>query len=442
MGKMRRKIPVKRKLEIVSYTKKTSGAAAARKFGVADKCIRVWKKKESKLRKQHDSSARATGGGRRSKLPDFEDKLLEYFREQRTRKLHVTRGRLHKPAMSIFQDKVASGQCQPGDVVASGGWMTNFMRRHRISLRRVTTTCQKTPDQYINKIVDFVLEVGDVVKENGISDANIFACDETAVWLDAVAGTTLADTGTPEVSVRTTGHEKSRVTVMLCARGNGAKCKPFILIQRKRPIPEVLEKFGRCASLQFCGTNGMNQALTKVVLDTIIGRTVFPVERLLVWDKFSCHVSAPTVAHLQSLKIKHVVVPGGCTKFVQAPDGSWNAPFKSKIRMRYDEWMASGKETYTAAGNPRPPPIINIVQWIVEAWEKIPTSVIAKSFKACGITNNPDGTEDDEIVYMKEGRDCAAARALLCTRRVGDSALVTSSDSDSDDTVTEEDEDI
>ena len=42
-----------------------------------------------------------------------------------------------------------------------------------------------------------------------------------------------------------------------------------------------------------------------------------------------------------------VVVPGGCTKYIQAPDVCWNAPFKELVTERYDEWMAEGSQEYT-----------------------------------------------------------------------------------------------
>lgn len=35
--------------------------------------------------------------------------------------------------------------------------------------------------------------------------------------------------GTSTVAVRTTGHEKDRVTVCLAAKANGYKLKPFIV---------------------------------------------------------------------------------------------------------------------------------------------------------------------------------------------------------------------
>ena len=37
-----------------------------------------------------------------------------------------------------------------------------------------------------------------------------------------------------------------------------------------------------------------------------------------------------------------VIVPGGCMKYIQAPDVYWNKPFKEFIGTKYDHWMAEG----------------------------------------------------------------------------------------------------
>lgn len=49
-----------------------------------------------------------------------------------------------------------------------------------------------------------------------------------------------------------------------------------------------------------------------------------------------------------------VVVPGGCTKYIQAPDVSWNKPFIGRLTDRYDEWLSNDVHEYTAGGNLKP----------------------------------------------------------------------------------------
>ena len=54
----------------------------------------------------------------------------------------------------------------------------------------------------------------------------------------------------------------------------------------------------------------------------------------------------------------------------------------------------SGPHTYTAQGNLWPPTVPDLLRWIKASWDSICPDMIRKSFKKCGITNAPDGTED------------------------------------------------
>uniref|UniRef100_A0A914HR30 DDE-1 domain-containing protein n=1 Tax=Globodera rostochiensis TaxID=31243 RepID=A0A914HR30_GLORO len=145
----------------------------------------------------------------------------------------------------------------------------------------------------------------------------------------------------------------------------------------------------------------MDDALTENYLQRVFGHGFF-YNRLLVWDSFRCHISDSTKNALKQFKIDTAVVPGGCTKFVQAADVSWNAPFKAKIRQQYEDWMLHGEKTTTSSGNTRAAPMNIYLNWIHEAWEGIPKENISKSFKTCGITNAFDGSEDGEIHCFKE----------------------------------------
>ena len=88
---------------------------------------------------------------------------------------------------------------------------------------------------------------------------------------------------------------------------------------------------------------------------------------------------------LNKVKTDSVIVPGGCTKYIQAPDVSWNKLFKAFITEQYDEWISKDLHEYTKAGNLKAPPRRQIVEWIMDAWEKFPKDSIEKSFKRCGL---------------------------------------------------------
>ena len=108
-----------------------------------------------------------------------------------------------------------------------------------------------------------------------------------------------------------------------------------------------------------------------------------------------------------------VIVPGGCTKYSQAPDVCWNKPFKEFIGTKYDHWMAEGVHQYTEAGNMKPPPRKKIVQWISESWAALSKEVIVESFKSCALNLANDGSEDERIHCFKPKEPCHAGRQQL-----------------------------
>ena len=69
---------------------------------------------------------------------------------------------------------------------------------------------------------------------------------------------------------------------------------------------------------------------------------------------------------LVNAKVESVIVPGGCTKYIQAPDLVWNKPFKARIREFYDDWLANAKHQFIAVGNIKPVPRRLVVEWVLK----------------------------------------------------------------------------
>ena len=115
-------------------------------------------------------------------------------------------------------------------------------------------------------------------------------------------------------------------------------------------------------------------------------------------------------------KVETVIVPGGCTKYIQAADVVWNKPFKGRIEVFYDDWLANGKHEYKGGGNMKPVPRSLIVECVIKSWQGISNETLAKSMKSCGLALAIDGTQDDLISCFKEGKICAVRKALLKTQ--------------------------
>ena len=160
--------------------------------------------------------------------------------------------------------------------------------------------------------------------------ANIFAMDETACWMDMPSDTTIDVRGANCIPLKTTGHEKDHFIVILSACANGRKLKPFIVFKGKgtRLIKDLQRING--VVVKFSPNGWMNDGLTIEYLRSILG-SLFFCKRLLVLDAYRCHTSDSTRSEAKKLKIHTAVTPGGCTKFIQAPDVVWNSCFKSHL---------------------------------------------------------------------------------------------------------------
>ena len=218
--------------------------------------------------------------------------------------------------------------------------------------------------------------------------------DETAVYLDMPGEFTLQETGSRTVSIRTTGHDKDKVTVMLAALGDGTKIAPLVIFKGVRPPKNVPN--GIIVAMSKNGWN--NEEITKLWLEKCWGRLRNSFPRMLVWDSFKSHVMTSVRERINSHYNTHmVVIPGGCTGLLQPADVSWNKPFKTVYREKYEDWAINGEISLTAGGRRRPPSKDLVMQWVKEAWESLSAEIVRKSFKKCGITSAMDGTEDDQL---------------------------------------------
>ena len=118
----------------------------------------------------------------------------------------------------------------------------------------------------------------------------------------------------------------------MAASADGKKKKPFIIFKGKGQSKEVKELKKRKDIAIGCSDNGWaNDQIIEEWLNYNFGDTFF-FKRLLIWDAFRAHLSDATKGILKRKRIDQIVVPGGCTGILQAPDVVWNKPFKvSKI---------------------------------------------------------------------------------------------------------------
>ena len=195
------------------------------------------------------------------------------------------------------------------------------------------------------------------------------------------------------------------VTVIPIASSDGEKKPIFIIFKGKGKTKEDKDLITRKDCIVMYSDNGWAQtATTTQFLHANFSREDNN-EQLIIWDSYRCHyVTQEVKSALKDLNLVNIIIPGGCTRVIQTCDVAWNSPLKAYMRAYWEDWMKTGDKTFTKGGNMRSMSKTQLVNNIVQAWDKISSDTIIKSFKVCGqvLKFNPD-----DILCMRKDRPCA-----------------------------------
>jgi hypothetical protein len=119
-------------------------------------------------------------------------------------------------------------------------WVFRFMKSNNLSVRFSTTVGQKFPSDWEAKVAKFCLYLGENLF--GVDSCHFGNMDEVPVSFDKPSSRTVNLKGTEDVSVATTGHEKSNFTVVLCITADGSKLPPMAIFKRKTVLKGCYSK--------------------------------------------------------------------------------------------------------------------------------------------------------------------------------------------------------
>ena len=138
--------------------------------------------------------------GRKPDETEMEEELFEWIVELRSHPLRVSRRMIQTQAKLLSSSDSFKASC---------GWLSRFMKRYSLSLRRKTTISQSVPSDVIPKLVSFVLHLRALQVRHKYSTDSIYAMDETACWMDMPSDTTVATTGARSIPLKSTGARKT-----------------------------------------------------------------------------------------------------------------------------------------------------------------------------------------------------------------------------------------
>lgn len=276
--------------------------------------VRDWKRKQEKLKVLPKN--KCADRGKPCLWPDLEREVRNWIDNQRQSGYIVTRNLIRLQARSY----------------ASVGWLNWFMKRNGLVLRQKTKISQKLPHDFENKIISFHSFVINQRKKGGYDLSNIGNIDETPVWFDMPTSKTVTNRGERSVLIKTTGHKKTRFTVVLSCMADGTRLKPRVIFKRKT-IPKVDFPSGvvvHCQEKGWMDEEGLKVWVKKVWAARPGGLS--GTRSLLVWDSFSAHLVPSIRKLLASHNTDIVVIPGGLTSIIQPLDVCLNKPFKDSER--------------------------------------------------------------------------------------------------------------
>ena len=338
--------------------------------------------------------------GRAAFYAALETELLGWVSDRRHQEFGASSAELRLKAL-----KLAKKDPKAQNFKASVHCCYAFMKRHSLSIRRRTHISQKLPEDYEDKLTNFQTFTIKMKKKHQYSLSQIGNADQTPLTFDLPDETTINSKGASTVSIKTTGNEKNRFTVMLACTADGGKLPPYVVFKRKT-MPKL--QFPKGVIVNVHPNGWFDDDITKDWLKRVWGRRpgAGKDRSMLVLDAFRCHRSPVVKSVLNADKTDLAIIPGGMTSVLQPLDVSVNKPMKVALRQRWNDWMCGSDHTYTNQGRMRKPELNTICSWIKDAWEELDPEIIIRAFKKCCISNALDGSEDD--VLWEDGRACAA----------------------------------
>lgn len=346
-------------------------AEASLLFGVPQRTLSDWVKKQDRIELVARSSSLRSLPSTASKIckwPELERRLYCLFLECRENGQAIRRGWFRLHSDEIFRDLFPSattpisvgtqGSINPPTSLFrfSNGWFSRFLGRYRISLRCITKTAQKIPEDYNNLIISWLqfnrrnsqfdpyafhlqrTNIGDgfTRRQNRYDLSNICNLDETPIPFEYLSGRTYNSIGDKTVWVKETrsGWDKRQASLVLCIFADGVnRIPPMIIFHGQgKNLGKEATKYHPGVLVEFNPTAYMTELLFIKYIEMYLIPALNGKPSLFAMDLCTSHKTPTVLALLRSNQITPSLIPAGCTSLVQPLDVSINKPLKEYVR--------------------------------------------------------------------------------------------------------------
>ncbi len=333
----RKAYAVRDKLAAITQVKQgQSQARVSREYGVPESTLRGWLKDESKLRDFVHTVDESDGMDRKrartAENPTLDSAMYTWFVQEQRSGVPLS-GPVVKAQAQKF-----SQELQPDtDFVASQGWLWRFQKRHAISQVKITREKRSADMEAAN---GFPQQLKEYLEDNGLSDDQVYNCDETGLFPKMLPDRTLAVKSEKDKSAGFK-QQKDRITLLFCCNRTGSQKLKLLCIGKSRS-PRCLHHVNM-ATMPVQYTNSKNAWMTATIFEEWFQKSFVPAVRkhlrslkmeekaVLLLDNCPAHPPADMLESRDG-KIKVLYLPPNTTSKIQPLDQGIISSFKKIYR--------------------------------------------------------------------------------------------------------------
>lgn len=181
--KKRKSFPLKFKQKALIELEKNKNNVqnTAERLGISRQCLMNWRNQKVKIIESKNKTVRQRLPPTTNKAlnPDMENTLDQWLKENRERCICISGFAIKVKAIEIMK---VQNTVNNSPFRASDGWLSNFLRRKNLTLRRITTTGRDLPHNSQAVIKEFIDNCNNLF--TNVNRAQIVNMDEIGVYLD------------------------------------------------------------------------------------------------------------------------------------------------------------------------------------------------------------------------------------------------------------------
>jgi hypothetical protein len=381
--------------------------SVAKNYGVGISTVSEWRKNRKKIEQWCSvlaSPAPQRKSMKKGEYNKIDETLYLWFTQQRDRGIPISGPILQQKAIEIGENLPVIEA--PDTFTASDGWLSRWKRRHGI---RQLNICGEKLSANQAEVENFKQKFKLIMEEEEYTPDQIYNCDETGLYYKMLPSKTLA--GKNEHSAAGYKKNKDRVTILACGNFSGRHKLRLMCIGKsakprafKNVLPNVLPVYYQNQKSAWMDSTLFKKWFHEEFVpgvEKFLKKSGQPRKALLLIDNAPSHASEN---ELRSNNIKVMFLPPNVTALMQPMDQGVLENFKRHYRRNLLESIlervdgGEGLMDCLKAIN-----LKNVVYWAADAWNKVKSSTLQKSWAK--IIHQEDlilETNDEEEVPLHE----------------------------------------